>query len=266
MSSLSVNTTLKWSLDANTYRLAVIQAKGVLQVASVTDGGGDCHENTCKCSACFPFNATPPAPWIAGKRRPLKTYKFADEAAWRASLPKGGQILITPYLTAVEKKTVVPISGSSDSEKLEKLFKRFKITRRVTTTSSDLTRMNEQKALLARYEAALALGRGNEADRSYYKKNLDYWEAKVASQTEEQNTRESPMIWGRQSRQAAFLIVDDQIKEIAYELYKGQPYIVDLFGHRYKSFAEMGDCLNAKGKPRINVQYRGQMIPVSNLF
>ena len=266
MSSLSVNTTLKWSLDANTYRLAVIQHKGVLQVASVTDGGGDCHPNTCTCLYCHPFNMTPPAPWLAGKRRPLNTYKFADEAAWRASLPKGGQILITPYLTAVEKKTVVPISGSSDSEKLEKLFKRFKITRRVTTTTSDLTRMNEQKAVLARYEAALALGRGNEADRSYYKKNLDYWEAKVASQTEEQNTRESPMIWGRQSRQAAFLIVDDQIKEIAYELYKGQTYIVDLFGHRYKSFAEMGDCLNAKGKPRINVQYRGQMIPVSNLF
>jgi hypothetical protein len=265
MSSLSVGTQLKWFLDANTYRLAIIQEKGILQVASVTDGGGDCHPNTCTCGACFPFNATPPAPWLAGKRRPLNTYNFADEAAWRASLPKGGQILITPYLTSVEKKTMVPLNGSCDGEKLEALFKRFKIKRLVYTRTCDLTCLKEAKARLIQYEARNALGERPLINLSWAKQEVVRLEAKVASQTEQQNTHEPAQV-SAVGKQAAFLIVGDEIKDIAYELYRGQPCILDSLGNRYKSFAEMGDCLNAKGKPRINVQYRGKMIPVSSLF
>jgi hypothetical protein len=71
---------LKWILDENTYRVAVETANGlILQVKSVTDGGGDVIEGTERC--------------ING-RYPLKKTYFETEAHWRASLPDGGRVII----------------------------------------------------------------------------------------------------------------------------------------------------------------------------
>jgi len=84
----------RWTLDANTYRVAIMTGKSLLQVKSVTDGASEFHPTTCReCTPCKELAMIPPAPWA---RRPLKQTVFADEAAWRASLPVGGSVEITP--------------------------------------------------------------------------------------------------------------------------------------------------------------------------
>ena len=71
---------LKWIVDENTYRVAVETATGlILQVKSVTDGGGEVVEGTERS--------------ING-RYPLKKTYFDTEEDWRASLPEGGRIVI----------------------------------------------------------------------------------------------------------------------------------------------------------------------------
>ena len=72
-----VGEKLKWELNQETYRIAVFTNKGVLQVKSVEDGAGDCI-TTHTVGGTYPL---------------IKTF-FADEAAWRASLPQGGKMLI----------------------------------------------------------------------------------------------------------------------------------------------------------------------------
>ena len=77
----------KWILNEETYRIARKLPDGrFLQVKSVTDGGGDCHDDGCSCKPCTELNMALPSPWII--RRPLKKTYFADEKTWLASLPQ----------------------------------------------------------------------------------------------------------------------------------------------------------------------------------
>ena len=87
----AVGSKLRWTLNDETYRIAVQTKKGILQVKSVTDGAGECHDDSCSCVACSELRMVPPPPWR--ERRPLKLTFFADEAAWKASLPEGGSII-----------------------------------------------------------------------------------------------------------------------------------------------------------------------------
>jgi hypothetical protein len=80
---------LKWQLNDETYRIVVFTDKGVLQVKSVTDGGGETHTKDCTCAACWEYNRK--APWRP--RAPLAKTFFESEKAWRDSLPKGGKLL-----------------------------------------------------------------------------------------------------------------------------------------------------------------------------
>ena len=86
-----VGEKLKWQLNEETYRIAVFTEKGILQVKSVEDGGAAVHKD-CTCSPCRDYKMVPRAPWQL--RLPLAKTFFADEAAWRASLPQGGKMLI----------------------------------------------------------------------------------------------------------------------------------------------------------------------------
>jgi len=74
-------------------------------------------------------------------------------------------------------------------------------------------------------------------------------------------------------RQTASIIVGDAVKNI----YTEKEYIdgrteyncyIRIQGDetRYTSFADIGDCLDAKGKPKITVAYRGEMHPVAHIF
>jgi len=77
---------LKWTLNEETYRIARRLADGrVLQVKSVTDGGGDCHIDDCRCIPCREIALSQDA---LGRPRPLNKTYFADEYAWLKSLPQ----------------------------------------------------------------------------------------------------------------------------------------------------------------------------------
>jgi hypothetical protein len=86
---------LKWELNDETYRIAVFTKKGLLEVKNVEDGGAAVHNKDCTCSPCRDYKMVPRAPWQP--RLPLAKTFFADEAAWRASLPQGGKLL-TKYV------------------------------------------------------------------------------------------------------------------------------------------------------------------------
>lgn len=88
---------LKWELNDETYRIAVFTKKGLLEVKNVKDGGAAVHNNDCTCSPCRDYKRVPRAFWQP--RPPLAKTFFADEAAWRASLPEGGKLL-TKYVTS----------------------------------------------------------------------------------------------------------------------------------------------------------------------
>lgn len=119
-----LKTKIKWVLDVDTYRVAIVTKDGILQVKSVTDGAGDCHIENCNCVPCWEFNNK--VPWRV--RKPLNIVLFTDEAEWRASLPAGGEIIFSPpELTNRERVRLLstPLTGENDALKLEELHARF---------------------------------------------------------------------------------------------------------------------------------------------
>ena len=121
-------TKLKWILNQETYRVAIVTKKGVLQVKSVTDGGGDCHDAGCSCVPCseIALSGGRLPPWRRGA--PLKKVLFASEAEWRNSLPSNGEIRVTrPRTTdnALKALCSAPLTGDTDAKKLKGLQDRF---------------------------------------------------------------------------------------------------------------------------------------------
>lgn len=84
-----IGTTFEWRMGRETYRIAVKTDNGLLQVKSVTDGGGYCHDDNCECVPCWNYRN------MSGVK-PLKEVLFPNEDSWRASLPKGGFVTVTP--------------------------------------------------------------------------------------------------------------------------------------------------------------------------
>ena len=129
-----VGAKFRWTLNPETYRVAIMTAKGLLQVKSVTDGAGAVHPTTCPCVPCRELAMTPPAPWA---RRPLIKTMFADETAWRASLPAGGTVeLSLPDKIAEAQKADAVYNGLSDLEKVKALLTRYKILTQAWESSS----------------------------------------------------------------------------------------------------------------------------------
>ena len=119
-----VGTKLKWVLDDETYRVAIVTKKGVLQVKSVTDGSGECHEEGCSCGPCWEHLHN--APWRP--RLPLKKTLFANEAEWRKSLPTEGEVIVTrPHTndSALKELCSAPLTAYTDAKKLKQLKERF---------------------------------------------------------------------------------------------------------------------------------------------
>jgi hypothetical protein len=89
----------RWTLDANNYRVAIMTAKGLLEVKSVVNGETD-----------------------------FKKTLFPNEAAWRASLPlnDSGIIELSDPL-AEKRRTDEAYPRLSDVEKVAALMKRYKI-------------------------------------------------------------------------------------------------------------------------------------------
>jgi len=72
----SIGTKLKWVLDEETYRVAIVTKDGICQVKAVTEGGGDCYYDH------------------KTKKRYLTKRTFDSEASWREALPQGGDIFV----------------------------------------------------------------------------------------------------------------------------------------------------------------------------
>jgi len=137
----AIGTKFRWTLNADTYRVAIMTAKGFLQVKSVTDGACDRHPATCD-------------PW---PRRPLKKTLFADEAAWRASLPTGGSVVITPPAKPVaEQKVAMVAQAPNDVEKLKAIIKTYKIRTSTLVEPSPQERLKYAEEKIAKLRADLA--------------------------------------------------------------------------------------------------------------
>lgn len=122
---LAIGCKLRWTLNQETYRVAIQTAKGVLQVKSVTDGAGECHEDGCTCTPCAELRMVPPAPWRT--RRPLKKTLFANEITWKASLPEGGTIEINGPINQIVPSNPQIAAAMSDYEKVRQLQDVFKM-------------------------------------------------------------------------------------------------------------------------------------------
>ena len=107
---VAIFSKFRWTLCGGNYRVAIMTSKGLLQVKCVID------DITSKDSI--------------GR---VKTTMFADEAAWRASLPEGDaviQVTSPDNRTDVEKRIQrAEISGryTDDAGKLNEFMDRFKI-------------------------------------------------------------------------------------------------------------------------------------------
>ena len=118
----AIGTKFKWILNEETYRVAIQTAKGVLQVKSVTDGGGEVHDDACACDRC-----------LYNERLPLKTTLFHNEDEWRASLPHGG--IITTTMPGPRSKGERMAQADNDfidsRDKLHEYMRRFNVRSKV---------------------------------------------------------------------------------------------------------------------------------------
>jgi hypothetical protein len=149
----AIGTKFRWTLKPETYRVFIMTAKGLLQVKSVTDGAGEVHPATCECLTCRQLRQWAPTyAW-----RPLKKTLFADEAAWRASLPTGGSVVITPPAKPVsEQKLAVVAQAPNDLEKLKAIIKTYKIRTSTLVEPSPQERLKYAEEKIAKLRADLA--------------------------------------------------------------------------------------------------------------
>jgi len=128
-------------------------AKGFLQVKSVTGGAGEVHPATCECLTCRELRKWAPTYPI----RPLKKILFADEAVWRASLPTGGSVVVTPPAKPLaEQKLALVAQAPNDVEKLKAAIKTYKIRTTTQVWSSPQERLKTLEQLIVKRRAELA--------------------------------------------------------------------------------------------------------------
>jgi hypothetical protein len=117
---LDVSTKMKWVLSPETYRVAVQTANGILQVKSVTDGGGEIDRF---------------GPLAQYGRYPLLKKHFPTYTDWLRSLPLGGKTTITLPMTAIQKRSAIP-SHLSDVEKVAMAERNFKMRSQIYESPS----------------------------------------------------------------------------------------------------------------------------------
>jgi hypothetical protein len=167
-----IGAKFRWTLNPETYRVAIMTSKGLLQVKSVTDGAGEVHPTTCTCPPCRELAMTPPAPWA---RRPLNKTMFADEAAWRASLPDGGTVeLSLPNKIAEAQRSDEVFPRLSDLEKVKALLNRYKIRTQAWDSGSqaDVKNISYDRIQKTR-EALAAITPQEDIDQPQYRRQLN---------------------------------------------------------------------------------------------
>jgi len=261
----AIGSKLRWTLDANTYRVAIMTAKGLLQVKSVTDGAGEVHPTTCReCRPCKELAMTPPLPPLP--RRPLKQTMFADEAAWRASLPTGGSVEIAPPAKPVaEQKVAVVAQAPNDVEKLKAAIKTYKIR---TTAYVEPSPREQLKAVTERMEkiraelAAITLDQDIEWPHMRHKltRQLKHARGWYISMKIACNGPNSDMKTVRMSHRGTGFIAGIIGSELYY-LTVHEDKIAVAHGYQYASAKLYNNFAEIMGSPlKLVVKYRGREI------
>jgi len=242
-----VGTKLKWKKDDNTFRVAIVTGKGVLQVKSMTP---DSLEYTRK--------------------------MFPTAEAWIATLPgQEGNISVTrpDITTSVQKRLEEPLPATlSDVAKVGALMKRFKV----------LSGVYQEASFLEKYE-----GTAQHADhciktldkmpadyekkfpdfRERYTRNLkalqadlERQEQKMAGMTYAEKSYKPLQFYHRGS--SALFATIRGVKTPIYAFggnHKARyeyDSIVTLDGKEWLSFDEMGVDKKPNGQPMLSVRYR----------
>ena len=247
-----VGTKFRWTLNPENYRVAIMTAKGVLQVKSVTDGLVDCDTTH-----------------TVGGSYPLIKAMFTDEAAWRASLPAGGTtVLSLPGKLAEHQKADAAYKSLSDVEKVQALLTRYKIRTSVWESRSQTEVMRDAAARIQylRWElSAMTLEQEIDAPRKRGKltrllKNIIAYYTSVRAYCEQnpQQAEEKPIHMrhvGTGKIRAAIagvyhlITVHGDKIAVAPETHRWSNV------HLYNNFAEMGN-------PKLSVHYHRRTLDV----
>jgi hypothetical protein len=246
LAPMPYGTKFRWTLNPETYRVSIMTAKGVLQVKSITDGGGEMED---------------------GGR--LKKKMFADEAAWRASLPSGGMTSLSLPDTrdSIQKRAAWPLLPTlTDVQKVSALLKRFKIVGACYSEESYNQRVERITGLLIEARAKLNALPPQELIGPKSRElitNLNYWIRWLTHATLEQTIHSAvaavrpitfkpygtgkffAQIGGKQCQITTF---NDRI------VVKGDRF------KTYANFAEAGVDNAPSGKPILSVLYRRRTI------
>jgi hypothetical protein len=262
-----VGTKLRWVLDEETYRIAIVVANGILQVKSVIDGEGDCNDNF----RCF--------------RNRLKKTFYTTEEEWRASLPLDGTISV------VEVPVKEEIVAGPHVEVAEKLSKRYKIRSGVSENmtlaqqrDSMLESVRDMEGMITTYKQKEEVSELSPFEKHIwdgFMRSIPHYKKKIASIDEmgERHKNKQTFTINRynQSRQKLVVILADRsysrfspASSIAPK-YKDNGVAIPkgLFCHDdkkfYASLHEM-NVLTVDGVPCVNLYYRRKTIPVGHLF
>ena len=257
----AIGTRFHWTLGPETYRVAIMTAKGLLQVKSVTDGAGEVHPATCECLPCRQLRQWAPT-WPG---RPLKKTLFADEAAWRASLPTGGSVVVTPPAKPLaEQKLALVAQAPNDVEKLKAAIMTYKIrtTTQVWPSPQERLKYSEEGIVKLRAElAAITLEQDLQSPQVRHKLTrrlklvvMSYYNTKVACNGPNSHLKPVNMqhsgtgfIVGVIGGELKYLTVHEDQIAASSGLHYGNVRL-------YKNFAEMGPDF------KLVVKYRGREI------
>ena len=265
-----IGSKFKWVLDENNYRVAIVTKDGLLQVKSVTDGGGEVHEPGCPCIPCreIALSGGRLPPWR--RTYPLKKTLFADEATWSASLPQGGLITLDgPSLTpANEKPRLSP--GMSDADKIHEIQERFKVKSGVRTSWSLHKCMDHQLVSVEKYRSELAKVTLDE-DLSSKKRHVlnlalgramrlyKYFSDRVSQDPHNANTE--PMKIVHRGKNRLHVMINGSLHDIAL---KSESFNDDVIVVQPLSGpARVIKDLNEIGNPPILVTYRRKSIEIA---
>jgi len=107
----TVGTKFSYKIDDDNRRTAVMTKNGVLQVFQLTNGVSLTNDVT-RHGFTFP--------------RP-STKMFDTLQQWKASLPGGGIITITPYTSVKDSKKAQPITATNDYELIQAINQRWRV-------------------------------------------------------------------------------------------------------------------------------------------
>jgi hypothetical protein len=126
---LPENTKLKWYLDNNNYRIALVTATGILQIYSMTNGILNTTSN------------------LDYEKYPTMTH-FQNEWSWRYSLPDGGVVSIAYPTNSLDCKLNEPLVAETDPLKLLELMNRFKTDIFFLATDYDKFRVDLRSGMI----------------------------------------------------------------------------------------------------------------------